>query len=269
MLPRMSPRFANRVVWITGASSGIGESLARAFSAEGAAVILSARRQQRLQALHKALSHPDDALVLPLDVTDPAAVAQAAEAALAWRGGVDILVNNAGISHRSWIEDTDIETSRRVMEINYFAVVDLTHHILPSMLARSSGHIVNISSVAGFVSTPMRAAYAASKHAVRAYSDALRAEVSRRGVQVTVICPGYIRTDISHSALRGDGTPKGEHDQAILSGLDPDIAAQRILTGVHRSRRELYIGGREIWAIYLQRFFPGIGSLLLPYSAPE
>jgi len=269
MLPRMSRRFANSVVWITGASSGIGAALAAAFSAEGAAVILSARREQLLEALAAQLGRPEDTLILPLDVSDGASVAAAAAQALAWRGRIDILVNNAGISQRSGVVETSMETTRHVMEVNYFGVVDLTSRVLPSMLSRGAGHIVNISSVAGYVSTPMRSAYAASKHAVRSYSNALRAEVSRRGLKVTVVCPGYIRTDISKSALTGDGTPKGEHDQVVLSGMDPAVAARKILKGVSRGRAEIYIGGREVLAIYIQRFVPFVGLWLLPYSAPE
>ncbi len=265
----MTQRFANRVVWITGASSGIGDALARALACEGALLILSARRAERLEALRGEISRPDDTLVLPLDVAEPAAIEHAAEEALAWRGGVDLLINNAGISQRAPVEDTSVETFRRVMEVNFFGAVHLTGLVLPSMLERGQGHVVNISSVAGYVSTPLRSAYAASKHALRAYSDSLRAEVSGRGVQVTVICPGYIRTEISKAALRGDGTPKGEHDQVVLSGMDPEIAALRMIDGIHRQRRELNVGGREVWAITLQRLFPGLVARFIPNATPE
>lgn len=265
----MSQRFLNRVVWITGASSGIGASLARAFAAEGAAVILSARRAERLEALRAALPRPDDVLVLPLDVSDGAAIEQAAEQAEAWRGRVDLLINNAGVSQRSLVEETEMDTVRWVMEINYFGVVHLTRRVLPGMLARGGGHIVNISSVAGYVATPMRSVYASSKHALRAYSDALRAEVSGRGVDVTVICPGYIRTDISKSAVTGDGTPKGEHDKVLLGGLDPDDAARQMLDGIRRRRNEFNVGGREIFAIYIQRFFPRLLARFVPQAAPK
>ncbi len=265
----MSARFAHQVVWITGASSGIGAALARAFSREGALLILSARRADRLEALREELGRPDEVLVLPLDVADPRAIDEAAQQALAWRGQLDVLVNNAGVSQRSLVEETSMDTLRQVMEVNFFGAVQLTGCVLPSMIAAGRGHVVNISSVAGYVSTPLRSAYAASKHALRAYSDSLRAEVSGRGLWVTVICPGYIRTEISKAALRGDGTPKGEHDQAILSGLDPELAARRMVDGIRHRRRELSVGGRETWAIAIQRFFPGIVALLLPRTSPE
>ncbi len=265
----MQARFAERVVWITGASSGIGAALARAFSREGALLILSARRVERLQALREGLERPDDVLVLPLDVADPSAIDAAAGQALAWKGRLDVLVNNAGISQRSLVEETSMDTLRQVMEVNFFGAAQLTGCVLPGMLTAGRGHIVNISSLAGYVSTPLRSAYSASKHAIRAYSDSLRTEVSGRGLDVTVICPGYIRTEISKAALTGDGTPKGEHDQAILSGLDPDLAAQRMLDGIDRRRREVAVGGRETWVIPLQRFFPGILARLLPRAVPE
>jgi dehydrogenase/reductase SDR family member 7B len=265
----MSARFADQVVWITGASSGIGAALARAFNREGALLILSARRAERLEALREGLDRPDDVLVLPLDVADPSAIDAAAQQALAWRGRIDLLINNAGISQRSLVEETTMHTHRQVMEVNFFGAVQLTSRLLPSMLAAGHGHIVNISSLAGYVSTPLRSAYSASKHALRAYSDSLRAEVSGRGLDVTVICPGYIRTEISKAALTGDGTPKGEHDQVILSGLDPDLAARRMLDGIHRRRRELTVGGRETWVIVMQRFFPGLVARLLPRAVPE
>ena len=266
----MSGRFRDKTVWITGASSGIGASLAQALAPEGAALIRSARREDRLQALAEQLRARGTAVtILPLDVADPAAIGPAAEAALAWRGQVDVLVNNAGISQRSRVEETQIDTVRRVMEVNFFGLVHLTGLLLPHMLARQSGHIVNMSSVAGYVSTPLRSTYAASKHAVRAWSDALRAEVQDRGVHVTVICPGYVRTDISSSALTGDGGQKGTDDKAILNGMDPDVAARRMVDAVARHKDELILGGSEVWGIYLKRYLPGLTARLLPRFAPE
>lgn len=266
----MAGRFADKTVWITGASSGIGAALARALAPEGAALILSARREDRLQDLAAQLrAQGADVLTLPLDVADSSAIVDAAQRALGWRGTIDVLINNAGISQRARVEDTHIDTVRRVMEVNFFGLVHLTGQVLPGMLARKSGHIVNLSSVAGYVSTPLRSTYAASKHAVRAWSDALRAEVGDRQVHVTVICPGYVRTDISSVALTGDGSQKGTDDQAILSGLDPDVAARRMVDAIARHQNELVLGGREVWSIYLKRYLPGLTARLLPRFAPE
>ena len=263
----MSDRFTDQVIWITGASSGIGEALANALSAEGALLILSARRRERLEAL--AASLPTPSLILPLDLTDSDAVPLAVADALAWKGRIDVLVNNAGISQRARVEDTELSTVRRVMEINFFAIVDLTGQVLPSMLSAGRGHVVNMSSVAGYVGTPMRSAYCASKHALRAWSDSLRAEVSGRGIDVTTICPGYVRTEISRSALRGDGTAKGADDGVVASAMAADVAARKMVTAIAKRRREFYVGGKEIYAIYLQRWLPGLVAAIAPRTAPE
>ena len=263
----MSKRFSDQVIWITGASSGIGESLARALSAEGAAIVLTARRRSRLEALAAEL--PGESLIVPLDLTDGSLIPAAIQKVLSWKGHVDILVNNAGISQRARVEDCELSTVRRVMEINFFAIVDLTQQVLPAMLARGSGQIVNMSSVAGYVGTPMRSAYCASKHALRAWSDSLRSEVSGRGLSVTTICPGYVRTEISQAALTGDGSAKGADDHAISSAMSAEVAAAKMATAIHRRRREFYVGGKEIYAIYLQRWIPGLVAWFAPRAAPK
>lgn len=263
----MPKRFSNRVIWITGASSGIGEALARALSAEGAAVVLTARRRARLEALASEL--PGESLLVPLDLTDGPSIPDAIQQVIAWKGHVDILINNAGISQRALVEDCELSTVRRVMEINFFAIVDLTQQLLPSMLARGSGQIVNMSSVAGYVGTPLRSAYCASKHALRAWSDSLRSEVSGRGLSVTTICPGYVRTEISRAALTGDGTAKGADDGTVAGAMPVGVAAAKMVTAIHRRRREFYVGGKEIYAIYLQRWIPGLVAWFAPHAAPE
>ena len=266
----MTKRFADRTVWITGASSGIGESLARALAPEGAALILSARREEKLRDLAAELeARGTPTLVLPLDVADSEAIPPAAEAARAWRGSVDVLINNAGISQRARVEDTEIHTVRRVMEVNFFGLVHLTGEVLPHMLAARRGHIVNISSVAGYVATPLRSSYSASKHAVRAWSDSLRSEVGDRDVHVTVICPGYVRTNIAISSLRGDGSQKGTPDKVVAAGMDPDVAARRMVDAIARRRNELIIGGKETYSVYLKRWLPGLTARFLPRFAPE
>jgi len=263
----MSRCFQDHIIWITGASSGIGEALARALSAEGAILILSARRRQRLEVL--AADLPGESLILPLDLTDGAAISSAVVQVIGWKGRIDVLINNAGISQRARVEDSSLSTVRRVMEINFFAIVDLTHQVLPTMLKQGRGQIVNMSSVAGYVATPLRSTYSASKHALRAWSDSLRAEVSGRGITVTTICPGYVRTEISRSALTGDGSAQGADDGVISSAMLADKAAAKMVTAIHRRRREFYVGGKEIYAIYIQRWFPGLVAWLAPRAAPE
>ena len=188
-------RFEGKAVWITGASSGIGEALAEAFAAEGAAVILSGRRRDALDAVAAGLG--GESLVLPFESTDWAALPGAVETAWSWRGGVDILVNNAGISQRSLAIDTAPDVYRTIIEVDLLAPIWLTQLVLPRMAERGSGHLVAISSVAGRLGPVLRTAYAAAKHGLIGYCDSLRAEVeSAYEIKVTTILPGSVRTEV-------------------------------------------------------------------------
>lgn len=247
--------FTNKIVWITGASSGIGEALAYAFSRHGARLILSARRETELQRVRAQCTNPETHLVLPLDLTDFDATA-ATQYVLDHVGQIDILVNNGGISHRSTVAESSIDIDRRVMEVNYFSAVALTRAVLPGMLARKTGTIVTISSLSGKVSTPRRSAYAASKHALHGFFDALRGEVYRDGIRVLLVCPGYIRTNISLNALTADGTLHGKMDKTQARGMPPERLATRILQAIEKGKDEVMIGGKEVLGVYLKRFAP-------------
>ena len=251
--------FEGKSVWITGASSGIGEALAVAWSRAGARVILSARNEAELERVRARCDGPSRHVVRPLDVTDMDAIGRAAGEV----GPVDILVPSAGVSQRALAVETDLATDRAIMEINYFGAVALTKAVLPSMIARRSGHLVPISSVIGYVGVPLRSAYAASKHALHGFFNALRAETHQHGLRVTIVCPGYVRTNISLHALRGDGTPHGRVDDTHAAAMLPDEAARAILRGVTAGRREVHVGGKEIYAIPLQRYFPAVLARVL------
>jgi short-subunit dehydrogenase len=245
-------RFRDQVVWVTGASSGIGEALAVAFSREGAQLILSARRAEELERVRASCARPERHLILPLDLTDEAAIARAAERA----GRVDVLVHSGGVSQRSLAMQTDLAVERTIMDLNFFGTVALTKAVLPSMIARKSGHIVPVSSVVGYVGTPLRSAYSASKHALHGYFDSLRAELAKDGIRVTIVCPGYIRTNVSRNALTGDGSAFGSMDATHAHATTPEECARRVVDGVAKRKREVLIGGKETWAVLLQRFFP-------------
>jgi short-subunit dehydrogenase len=248
----MRDRFRGKTVWITGASSGIGEALAIAFSGEGARVILSARRAAELERVRQTCGA--EARILPFDLTDETQIADAVAAA----GPVDIVVHSGGISQRSLVADTALKTDRAIMELNYFGTIALTKALLPSMLARKSGHIVAISSVLGYVGIPLRSGYAASKHALHGFFDSLRAEVQKDGIDVTIVCPGYVRTNISFNAVRGDGSAHGKMDATHDKAIRPEQAAPRIVAGVARRKREVVVGGAETWAIVAKRFLPAL-----------
>jgi dehydrogenase/reductase SDR family protein 7B len=241
-------RFAGRTIWITGASSGIGAALAAAFSAEGAALILSGRRREALEAI------AGETLVLPFEATDWAALPGAVAAAWGWRGAIDILVNNAGISQRSLAVDTAPEVYRTLIETDLLAPIWLTQLLLPKMAGRKSGHIVAISSVAGRLGPVLRTGYAAAKHGLIGYCDSLRAEVEAAyGIKVTTVLPGSVRTAVAANALQGDGTARGASDANIDAGMDPAECARQILDAVAAGRRELVVAeGAEAFAAALR-----------------
>jgi short-subunit dehydrogenase len=253
-----SRSYKDKLVWITGASSGIGAALASAFAARDATLVLSARRLDRLEAVRQACAHPERHQVLRLDLAEAAAIPPAARTVLDQHGRVDVLVNNGGITQRSLAKDTLIEVDRRIMETNYFGAVALTKAVLPSMLERRSGEIVVVSSLIGHFSTPLRSAYAASKHALHGFFDALRAEVRADGVHVTLVCPGYIRTEISLHALTANGSPHATMDASQAAGLAPEKCAAQILAGLDRRKDEIIVGGRETRYLLVHRFFPAL-----------
>jgi dehydrogenase/reductase SDR family member 7B len=263
MSSRRPVDFAGRVVWITGASSGIGEALAYAFAAAGAQIILSSRNEDRLKEVASRCLNPNRHLVLPLDLCRPSGLETQVRTALDRFGRIDILVNNGGISQRSFASETSLDTVRRIMETNFFGTVALTGAVMPSMLKKGSGRIVVISSLVGKLGTPLRSGYAASKHALHGYFDSLRAEVQRKGIGVTIVCPGFIRTSISINALTADGSCHGIMDDAQDAGMPADICASRILQAVAASRDEICIGGRELLAVYIRRFLPDLYNRLI------
>ncbi|HEY9103658.1 SDR family oxidoreductase [Chitinimonas sp.] len=248
-----------KVVWITGASSGIGEALAYALAGQGAQLVLSARRLDELERVRLACRNPEAHLSLPLDLADadsfPARVAAVNERF----GRVDLLINNAGISQRSLARDTLLAVDKQLMEVNYLGTIALTKAVLPGMLARQAGHVVAVTSLVGKFGTPMRSSYAASKHALHGFFDSLRAELWRDGIRISLVCPGFIRTNLTYHALTGDGSPQNKMDFAQQQGMDPAECAQRILAGLARGRDELYVAQtREKLAVYLKRFLPGV-----------
>ncbi|MFN7118603.1 MAG: SDR family oxidoreductase [Saprospiraceae bacterium] len=254
--------FKNKIVWITGASSGIGEHLAYALAEQGAKLILSSRNEKELQRVKNNCHQDSDILLLPLDVADFAAIPPSVEMALQHFGKIDILINNAGISQRSLIKDTALEVDQKIMNINYLGTVAMTKAVLPVMLKQGHGQMVVISSVMGKVGVPYRSAYAASKHALHGFFDALRAEVAKDNIDVTVILPGYVRTNVTINALRGDGSQNSVMAPETAKGMDPGIFAQRALKAIANKREEVLIGNKEIYAVLVKRLFPGFLSYM-------
>lgn len=230
--------FSGQAAWITGASSGIGAALARALSRQGARLVLSGRNVAALEAV---AADCGENLLLPFETTDRSAIAPAVEQAVQWSGGIDVLVNNAGISQRSLAVDTAMAVYERIIDVDLLAPIALTQAVLPGMATRGSGRIAMISSVAGKVGVPLRTAYSAAKFGLAGYADALRAEVAQLGLEVHVIYPGSIRTDVSRNALTSDGSRRGASDKAIENGIDPDVAAAEMLAAMLRGEREIIV----------------------------
>ncbi len=250
--------FRGSRVWITGASSGIGAALARELSAQGAHLLLSARRESELRSVQAdCIGAAQSVHILPLDLTDAPLLQRVSADALSRFGPIDLLIHCAGVSQRSLAQDTIAEVDRMIMEINYFGAVELTRAVLPSMLARNSGHIVVITSVAGKVGSPLRSSYSASKHALHGYFDCLRAEVHHAGVRVTTACPGYIDTEITRNSFIGNGERYGKVDAVLAKGMPVRECARRILAGVARNDPEFVVSrAKERIAVYLRRFVP-------------
>lgn len=226
-------------VWITGASSGIGAALARAYAARGCRLILSGRNEAALAAV--AAECAVDHLLLPFDTADFAAAQAAADTAWAWSGGIDVLVNNAGISQRSLAIDTDFAVYRKMIDIDLLGPICLTQALIKRMAARKAGQIVMISSLAGKIGSPLRTAYCAAKHGLIGYADALRIELDQYGISVIGVTPGSIRTGVSRNAITADGSSRGVSDEAIDTGIDPDDFARRMLAAIDAGEREVAI----------------------------
>ena len=247
-------RLLGKRVWITGASAGLGEALARWAAREGADLVLSARRETQLESVRESLPRATAHQVVPLDLADAARLSDLA----ARVGPVDYLINNGGISQRDTALDTGPEVTRRIMEVNFFGNVELARLVAHGMVARGSGHLVATSSVVGHMGTPLRSSYAASKHALHGYYDSLRYELERDGVRVTIVSPGYVHTDISRNAVVGDGSRQGTMDAGQAGGMSAARFAEKAWAGILAGKPAVYVGGREIAGIYLKRFAPAI-----------
>lgn len=230
--------FSGQIAWITGASSGIGEALAKGLDARGAKLILSGRNSAELERVASACA---DVLVLPFETTDYSALSAIVEEAWGWRGAIDLVINNAGISQRSLAEETAFEVYERIVAVDLLAPIALTQALLPRMIARKSGRLAFVSSIAGKVGVPMRTAYCAAKAGILGYADAVRTEVGVHGIAVHGIVPGSIRTNVSRNALTGDGSARGFSDKAIDNGIAPDEAAVTMLDGMAAGMREIIV----------------------------
>ena len=247
--------FNNKVVWITGASSGIGEQLAIQVARAGAKVVLSARNTSNLERICSNLQGKEH-LVLALDLEYSSNFSELAAQVFEKYGRIDMLFNNGGLSQRSTVAETPMEVDRRIMEINYFGNVALTKAVLPYLQKQKSGHIIAISSVAGKFGFFLRSAYSASKHALHGFYESLLLEEENNNIHVTIACPGKINTNISINALNAAGNTHGVMDHNQETGMAVEVCVSQLLNAVASKKKEVLIGNKEILAVKIKRLFP-------------
>lgn len=251
--------FNGKVIWITGASSGIGEALAKRFARTGCQLILSSRQEDQLRRVAADCSGAKSVSVVPLDLSKPETMQAAVGKALALAGQIDIMVHNGGVSQRAFAAETLYEVDERIMRTNYLGPVALTKALLPSMNTRRQGHFIVVSSVLGKFGLPGRSAYSASKHALHGFFDTLRAETWENSIHVTMVLPGWVQTNVSKNALTGNGTPHGVTGAGTAGGVTPEYCAGKIVRAARSRNQEVYVvQPREQFALYLNRFAPGL-----------
>ena len=249
--------FKDKVVWITGASSGIGEALAYESAKTGAKMVLSARREKELERVKQNCKLPDeDVLVVPLDLAQHDQMNAKVEKVMSHFGKIDILINNGGISQRSLIVDTDFSVYKKLVDVDYLGTVALSKAVLPIFIKQKGGHFGVITSLMGKFSSPLRSGYCGAKHALHGFFDALRMEHDDDNIKVTLFCPGYIHTNISINAVTADGSTQNTMDAATGAGMSPENCAKKIISAMENNKMEVLIGGKETFAVYIKRFFP-------------
>ena len=256
--------FSDKIIWITGASSGIGKALAIELSNQNAKLILSSRKNQELALVKKLCKNPDDVKIVLLDLEDYTNLQSKVDEAIAAFGKIDILVNNGGISQRSFVKDTQIAVDKRIMDINYLGTIALSKAVLPHFIKNGNGHFVVTTSIVGKIGTPLRSSYAASKHALHGFFDSLRAEHHQDNIAVTLVCPGFVNTNVSKNALTGNGIPQQKMDAATANGIAPERFAKLMAKSIQNKKEEVYIAGvKEKLGVYVKRFYPKLLSIMI------
>jgi short-subunit dehydrogenase len=248
--------FKNKVVWITGASSGIGKGLVLALSKLDCQIIISSRKETDLNLIKQLCPKPENIAILPFDLANYDNMKPIVAKAISLFGSVDLLINNGGISQRSLIIDTDISVDKKLMEIDYLGTIALSKALLPHFIKNQSGHYAVVTSLMGKFSSPYRSGYCGAKHALHGFFDAMRMEHEKDNVKVTLICPDFVNTNIAKNALIGDGSIQNSQDKATENGLSITEFSTRMLKAIKQEKFEAYIGKKEILGVYLKRFFP-------------
>ncbi len=250
-------KLKGKVVWITGASSGIGEALLHECLLRGAKVIASSNQVNDLERVISSTGAGNDRIIAaPFDLSDTSGIEEIVAGVLEKAGAVDYLVNLGGVSQRAYITETPLWLDRKIMEINYFGTIALSKAVLPYMIKQGHGHILVTSSISGRFGFPLRSAYSASKQALHGFIETLHLENSKYNIRGSAIIPGRVRTNISVNALNSEGVSHGKMDDGQAGGLSPEAAARKILKGIRRNQREILVGKSELIMLYIRRIFP-------------
>lgn len=259
----------NKIIWITGASSGIGEALVIECAKHQVKLILSSRREDELKRVAKQANLKEsNYLIVPFDLSNTSKAEEYAQLIIRKFGGIDILINNGGQSQRSEAIATSSDTERLLFEINYFSAVNLSKAVLPLMLKNRTGKIVIISSIAGKFGFYLRSSYSAAKHALHGYFESLRLEVEKKGVSILMVCPGKIKTNVSINAISSDGKIHNKMDESHQKAISAEVCAQQIIQGIINDKEEILIGGKEILLVKIRRFFPKLFSKIVRKQSP-
>lgn len=244
-----------KVIWITGASSGIGEALAYELANEKKCkLILSARNVVELERVKSNCNTTTQ--ILPFDLADFDNAKENVVKAIELFGKIDVLILNGGVSQRSLIIETDFSVDKKLIEIDYLANVALAKAILPHFIQNQNGHFAVVTSLMGKFGSPYRSGYCGAKHALHGFFDVMRMEHQKDGVKVTMVCPGFIQTNVAKNALTADGSKQTIDDEATRNGLPVNSFAQRMTKAIENNKFEAYIGRKEVLGVYLKRFFP-------------
>ena len=247
--------FKNKTVWITGASSGIGEALAEEFAKEGSRVIISSHEKEELERVREKLKDISTEVHIEVfNLAKPEEVKKAADNVLKKFGGIDVMMNNGGISQRALASESPLEIDRLVMEIDYFAGIILAKAVLPGMIERGEGYFGVTSTIAGKFGFPMRSAYSAAKHALFGFYESLLAENYHKGIRVTLFSPGRVRTNISINSVDSQGKARNVMDPGQANGISPEKCAQKMLRSMKKGRRDVLIGGSELIMVYIYKY---------------
>lgn len=253
----------NKTIWITGASSGIGEACAYQFAREKANLILTATRNDRLaEVRQECMRLGARCEILPYDLSELTQIDSLTDRAIALFGKIDIAFLNAGISQRSTTLDTSPEVDEKIMNVNFFAPVKITKRLLPSMITQGGGTIAVTSSISGKFGFPLRSAYAASKFALYGFFETVQAEYYNERIRVVMVCPGRIKTNISYNALEADGSKHGRMDEGQEKGMSAEKAARKIVKAIKKQKPEVLVGGSELLMVHIKRFLPGLSRRL-------